>query len=86
MSDQKWEVDDIIQISPTHDERFGAALLVVTEARSWGVIGYVQIPGQGQAFFRLPYEPTEFSSPGCTVTGLKVGHAHWLVTYPEDPQ
>jgi hypothetical protein len=80
----KWEVDDIVQISPTYDERFGAALLVVTESKSWGVMGYVLIPGVegegGRAFFRLPYEPTEFSSPGCTVTGVKVGRAHWLMT------
>ena len=79
MSEQ-WEVDDVVQISPTHDERFGAALLVVTESKSWGVMGYVQIPDQGQAYYRLPYEPTEFSGEGCTVTGRKVGTAFWLFT------
>lgn len=75
-----WHVDDVIQISPTHDERFGASMLVVTETRMWGVIGYVLIPGSeregGRAFYRLPYMPTK---EGCSVTGVRIGRAHWLM-------
>ena len=77
---EQWEVDDIIQISPTHDERFGAALMVVTEVKPWGVVGYVQIPARGQAYYRLPFESTK---EGCSVTGQKVGRAFWLLA-PKD--
>lgn len=78
MSREAWAVDDIVQISPTWDEGFGGALLVVTEAREWGVQGYVVIPERptsASAFYRLPYESNK---EGCSVTGLRVGRAHWL--------
>jgi len=71
-----WEVDDIVQVSPGHDERFGAALLVVSEAKSWGVQGYVQMPGSGQAYYRLPYKQAD----GITPAGVRVGTAHWLIS------
>jgi hypothetical protein len=77
MKDETWDVDDIVQISPTHDDTFGGALLVVTETKGWGVQGYVVIPGQGCAYYRLPYEPQR---PDCTITGRKVGKAFWLTT------
>lgn len=72
---EKWEIDDIIQISPTWDEKFGGSLMVVTEIKSWGVKGYVQIPGSRRAYYRLPFVSTK---SGCSLTGLKVGKAHWL--------
>ena len=75
-----WEVDDLIQISPTHDDAFGGSVLVVTEVKAWGVIGYVVVPkkcedGSALAFYRLPRKPEK---DGCTVTGVRVGRAHWL--------
>ena len=73
--DEIWRIDDVVQVSPTHDERFGGALLVVTEVMGWGVQGYVQMPGQGQAYYRLPFKPTK---EGCTVTGRFIGKAYWL--------
>lgn len=69
-----WEVDDIIQISPVHDEVFGAALLVVTESKSWGVQGYVKVPGKGSAYYRLPYKRIDTNIPA----GVRVGTAFWL--------
>jgi len=73
-----WEVDDIVQVSPGHDEAFGASMLVVTEVKSWGVQGYVQMPGKngtgGQAYYRLPYKQAD----GVTPAGIRVGTAHWL--------
>jgi hypothetical protein len=78
MGKRAWDVDDIIQISPTWDARFGGACLVVTEVRAWGVIGYVAVPGapaSQTAFFRLPYESDK---EGCTLTGVRVGLARWL--------
>ena len=73
-----WEVDDIIQVSPSHDEGFGAALLVVSEVKSWGVQGYVQVPGRGQAYYRLPYKQAANEFGEVFPAGLRVGTAHWL--------
>lgn len=75
--DENWEVDDIIQIGPLHDKKFGSALLVVTEVKVWGVQGYVFIPGQGQAFYRLPFPDEEETF----LTGIRVGKAYWLMEF-----
>lgn len=63
---EAWDVGDIIQIDPAHDERFGACLMVVSEPKPWGAQGYVQIPAEGQAYYRLHFED-----------GVRVGHAEW---------
>lgn len=49
-------VNSVVQIDPEHDERFGGCLLVVTDVKSWGVVGFVQVPGEdrGAAFYRCP--------------------------------
>lgn len=49
---------DIVQINP-NVERFGGSLMVVTELKSWGVQGYVQVPGSGQAYYRCKFEDME---------------------------
>lgn len=49
-------VNDIVQIDPDHDERFGACLLVVTDVKSWGVQGYVKIPNAGDAYYRVAFD------------------------------
>lgn len=61
-----WNVGDVIQVDPNFEARFAGAMLVVTEVYDWGVQGFVQIPVQGQAFYRLPWE-----------NGEKVGTAPW---------
>jgi len=43
----------IVQIDPEHDNMFGGCLLIVTEVKSWGVQGYVDVPGKGQAYYRV---------------------------------
>lgn len=57
----------IVQVNPdcSHGREgqwFNACLVVVTEVRAWGVLGYVQVPGTtGAAFIRLAtgeFEPT----------------------------
>lgn len=56
MSDKKdWQVNDIVQIDPMHDERFGGCFLQITELKSFGAMGFVQIPAGGQAYYRLPW-------------------------------
>ena len=79
MNDQVWEVDDIIQISPTYDKSFGGSCLVVTEIRSWGVLGYIATPKYPQSVvapYRLPFISDK---EHCDTTGVKVGRAHWLM-------
>ena len=46
---------DIVQANPetTH---WGPALVVVEEVRTWGVVGYTDIPRSGRAPIRLTWE------------------------------
>ena len=57
---------DIVQINPEHDETFGGSLMVVEEVKSWGFQGYVEIPGKGKAYYRVPSEQA-----------VRVGRAAW---------
>ena len=64
----KWEVGDIVQIDPSHDECFGACFMVITEPKSWGGQGYFQgFNEDGQAFYRVKFE-----------NAVKVGRAEWV--------
>jgi|HubBroStandDraft_3_1064219.scaffolds.fasta_scaffold04924_7 hypothetical protein len=58
---------DVVQIDPAHDEVFGGCFLIVTEVKPWGVQGYVQVPGKGQAYYRCEYE-------NCHL----IGRAEWI--------
>ncbi len=56
---KNWQVNDVVQIDPAHDEKFAGCFLLVTELAGWGVQGFVQIPGSGRAHYRLPWEGGE---------------------------
>ena len=58
----------IVQINPDHDEVFGGCLMIVTEPKSWGAEGYVQIPGKGEAYYRCDFQNMEHTN----------GHAEWI--------
>ena len=61
MEKRDLEVGNVVQINPEHDERFAACFMVVTEPKSWGAQGYIQVPGkQGQAFYRCDFENMEY--------------------------
>lgn len=52
-------VNDIVQLCPfsTENKMFAGCFLLVTEVKSWGVQGYVQVLGSdgepgGQAYYR----------------------------------
>lgn len=45
------EENDVVQIVPEHD--WSGCYVTVTEVKTWGIQGFVQIPKQGQAFIRL---------------------------------
>lgn len=49
----------VVQINPGYDPAFGGALMVVTETKDWGVIGYVTMPGRptsSLAYYRCKHE------------------------------
>lgn len=63
---RQYKPGDIVQINPEckTNQMFAACLLVVTELKSWGVMGYVQALGEdmrpgGQAYIRLKFEEIE---------------------------
>jgi hypothetical protein len=61
----------IVQVTSEYG-LFSGCLVVVTEVRSWGVIGYVRIPGKpGLAYIRL--DKADFTPTG--------GVAPWLLDF-----
>lgn len=60
------EENDVIQIVPEH--KWAGCFVTVTEVKSWGIQGFVQIPMQGQAYIRLKNEEFE-----------KVGSANFII-------
>jgi hypothetical protein len=52
---------DLVQVNPSV-ENFGGCIVIVTEPKAWGVMGFVQSAGvKGQQYIRLPFadiEPT----------------------------
>jgi hypothetical protein len=57
---------DIVQVDPKV-ETFGGCLLVVTSIGKDWLQGYVQAPGQGQAYIRLRFSDVQHTH----------GHAIW---------
>lgn len=79
MTDEKknWKVNDVVQINPAHDARFGGCFLLVEEVKSWGVLGFVQIPGNaeqgGQAYYRLPWNGGDYVGKAVFILGNRDG-------------
>lgn len=69
MATNGYAVGDVVQIDPAHGEAFGACFLVVTELESWGVMGYIRVPGEsgGDAFLRVPFDKV-----------TRIGLAEWV--------
>lgn len=69
------ELHNIVQLNPetTLNIMFAGCLMVVTELRDWGVIGYVQALGHdnkrgGQAYYRAKWDEIELC-----------GRAEWVL-------
>jgi len=60
------KVNDVVQINPSVD-RFGGCFMQITEVKNWGAQGFVAVPGDGPAYFRVKNEDME-----------KVGTAPWI--------
>lgn len=60
----------VVQIDPSHDDIFGGCLMVVSEVKSFGFMGYVRVPGEdhGNAWYRVAFDAVE-----------PVGMATWVL-------
>jgi hypothetical protein len=72
--DTKLEVGDLVQLSPDDCENrmLAGCIMVVTEPKSFGAQGYIQVTGEngqpgGLAYYRAQFAEMEL-----------VGHAEWL--------
>lgn len=52
--------NSVIQITETGQEGWVGCLLQVSEVKSWGVLGWVQIPLKGSAYLRVKFEDLEY--------------------------
>jgi len=78
----KLEAGDVVQLSPEcKNLAFACCFMTVSEPKSWGAQGYVQVLGEtregpgGQAYYRAKWEEMEF-----------VGRAVWIVGDEPDTQ
>lgn len=54
------EQNMVVQLAPTvANKKFAGCFMVVDEPKTFGAQGYVQIPGQGQAYYRANWEEME---------------------------
>lgn len=53
----KINIDDIVQLTETHKWR--GALVQVTEIKSFGIQGFIFMPGYGDAFIRAKHDEFE---------------------------
>ncbi len=66
-----YEVGDIFQVKPSSEnERFRGCLIVADEIKDFGVVGYVQVPGEGVIPVRCKYEDLVFVGKVCYMQGL----------------
>lgn len=61
MEKRELKAGDIVQISPeSKNEIFRGCLVIVSEPKSFGCQGYIQVPGEGQAYVRPTWDDIEF--------------------------
>lgn len=48
------QVNDVVQLVPGH--KWAGCFVTVTEVKSWGIQGFVQIPLRGPAYIRVTQE------------------------------
>jgi hypothetical protein len=66
MTPRVLEVGDVVQLDPRtcRNRMFAGCMMTVTEPKSWGAQGYVQVTGQdekpgGQAYYRADWSEIE---------------------------
>lgn len=60
----------VVQLNPetVGNPAFSGCFMVVTEPKSFGAQGYIEVPGSGQAYYRAKWEEMEH-----------IGEAEWTV-------
>ena len=61
-------VGDVVQLSPEKNGCFGGCFAQVTEVKSWGIQGFVCVPGAvhdppGHAFIRVKWDDFAYIGP-----------------------
>lgn len=75
MKTHYYKINDVVQLNPeTCNPIFAACFFIITEVRTWGCQGYVQMTGinekpGGQAFYRATWK--EMGNP--------IGKAEWVL-------
>jgi sporulation protein YlmC with PRC-barrel domain len=54
------KVNSVVQINETGPEGWVGCLVQVSEVKSWGIQGWVQLPMQGSAYIRLNWENIDY--------------------------
>ncbi|MBU4609186.1 hypothetical protein IMZ29_01025 [Achromobacter sp. GG226] len=58
----------VVQLSPTTgNPAFAACFMVITDVMPWGAMGYVRVPGGGDAYYRAKHEDMTL-----------IGRAEWM--------
>lgn len=62
MDKRQLEEHDVVQIDPGHDANFGGCFMTVSEPKSWGATGFVEVPGKekGEAYYRCEFANMEY--------------------------
>ncbi len=84
MKEGNLKVGSVVQIDPEHSKVFGGCFMVVTEVKSWGAIGVINVPGTDievespsvACYFRCEFKHMKY-----------VGTAQWMPkTFIEEPE
>lgn len=54
------KVNSVVQINEKGQEGWIGCLVQVSDIKSWGIQGWVQIPMQGSAYIRLKWDVIEY--------------------------
>jgi hypothetical protein len=69
------QVGDVVQLSPLPtNPTFAFCMMTVTDIKTWGAVGYVQVLGDngnvgGQAYYRAKWEEMSYVGKAHYVTG-----------------
>lgn len=62
MDARELKVGEVVQINPEANDRFGGCLMIVSEEKAFGALGYVMVPhaeGPRQAYLRCEFKDME---------------------------
>lgn len=68
------KVNSVVQINENGGDGWIGCLVQVSEVKSWGVQGYVQIPKGGSAYIRLNWNQIEYIGQAILVHQESIGY------------